>query len=541
MAHLQQLSRQSVSCNASSPVVIHKRSPCRASINRLKAQAVFSACSSSSVRPHHLAQSTACTSSRQRRGDSFTVHVSSAASDSNLNPQLAPTSFSSSSAFIPSDASSAIALSPAPARSSGMLKSNQNQPSGPGTERVGVLLLNLGGPDRLSDIQPFLYNLFADPDIIRLPPAARFLQKPLATLISTLRAPKSAEGYRAIGGGSPLRRITEEQGDALALSMMAKGQAANVYVAMRYWHPYTEEAIELIKADGINRLVILPLYPQFSISTSGSSLRLLETILKEDSALSQMQHTVIPSWYQRKGYVCAMADLINIELAKFKDRESVEIFFSAHGVPKSYVEQAGDPYKEEMEECVALIMKELQARSCTNHHTLAYQSRVGPVEWLTPYTDVSIRELGASGVNSLLAVPISFVSEHIETLEEIDMEYRELAQESGIANWGRVPALNTNSAFIDDLADAVIEALPYVGRVAGPADSLVPIGELDALLQAYDRERSALPSPVVMWEVGWTKSAETWNGRIAMVAILMIVILECATGQSVVRDWLRLD
>lgn len=237
---------------------------------------------------------------------------------------MAPPYFSSSSAFIPStsDTSSAIALSPAPARSSGKFIDNK-RPSGPGTERVGVLLLNLGGPDKLSDIQPFLYNLFADPDIIRLPPAARFLQKPLAAFISTLRAPKSAEGYRAIGGGSPLRRITEEQGDALAMSMQAKGQDANVYVAMRYWHPYTEEAIELIKADGITRLVILPLYPQFSISTSGSSLRLLETILKEDVALSSLQHTVIPSWYQRKGYVSAMADLINIELGKFKDRESV--------------------------------------------------------------------------------------------------------------------------------------------------------------------------------------------------------------------------
>jgi ferrochelatase len=177
-------------------------------------------------------------------------------------------------------------------------------------DRVGILLLNLGGPETLDDVKPFLYNLFADPDIIRLPPAAQFLQPLLASLISTIRAPKSAEGYQAIGGGSPLRRITDEQAQALAAALEAKGQPASVYVGMRYWHPYTEEALELIKRDGVTRLVILPLYPQFSISTSGSSLRLLESLFKSDTSLKSLRHTVIPSWYQRRGYVNAMADLI---------------------------------------------------------------------------------------------------------------------------------------------------------------------------------------------------------------------------------------
>ncbi|PNW81027.1 hypothetical protein CHLRE_07g339750v5 [Chlamydomonas reinhardtii] len=408
--------------------------------------------------------------------------------------------------------------------------------AGPAVDKVGVLLLNLGGPEKLDDVKPFLYNLFADPEIIRLPAAAQFLQPLLATIISTLRAPKSAEGYEAIGGGSPLRRITDEQAEALAESLRAKGQPANVYVGMRYWHPYTEEALEHIKADGVTRLVILPLYPQFSISTSGSSLRLLESLFKSDIALKSLRHTVIPSWYQRRGYVSAMADLIVEELKKFRDVPSVELFFSAHGVPKSYVEEAGDPYKEEMEECVRLITDEVKRRGFANTHTLAYQSRVGPAEWLKPYTDESIKELGKRGVKSLLAVPISFVSEHIETLEEIDMEYRELAEESGIRNWGRVPALNTNAAFIDDLADAVMEALPYVGCLAGPTDSLVPLGDLEMLLQAYDRERRTLPSPVVMWEWGWTKSAETWNGRIAMIAIIIILALEAASGQSILKN-----
>ncbi|KAG7984574.1 hypothetical protein I3843_04G167800 [Carya illinoinensis] len=335
-----------------------------------------------------------------------------------------------------------------------------------GDDKIGVLLLNLGGPETLEDVQPFLFNLFADPDIIRLPRLFRFLQKPLAQFISVLRAPKSKEGYASIGGGSPLRRITDAQAEELRNFLWEKNVPADVYVGMRYWHPFTEEAIEQIKRDGITKLVVLPLYPQFSISTSGSSLRLLESIFREDEYLVNMQHTVIPSWYQRKGYIKAMADLIERELRNFDFPEQVMIFFSAHGVPLAYVEEAGDPYKAEMEECVDLIMEELEKRKITNACTLAYQSRVGPVEWLKPYTDETIIELGQKGVKSLLAVPISFVSEHIETLEEIDVEYKELALKSGIKTWGRVPALGCEPTFISDLADAVIESLPYVGAMA---------------------------------------------------------------------------
>ena len=231
-----------------------------------------------------------------------------------------------------------------------------------------------------------------------------------------------------------------------------------------------------------------------------------------------------------------MADMILAELNLFDSPEDIEIFFSAHGVPKSYVSQIGDPYKEEMEECVSLIMAELQKRHVTNHHTLAYQSRVGPVEWLKPYTDDSIRELGRKGTSGMLAVPISFVSEHIETLEEIDMEYKELALASGIAQWRRVPALNTNPAFIEDLADAVLEALPYVGSMIGHSDSLVPIGEVDALLDVFDRDRPTLPSPTGMWKWGFTASAEIWNGRIAMVAVLVILMLETMTGRGILSN-----
>ncbi|KDP34118.1 hypothetical protein JCGZ_07689 [Jatropha curcas] len=333
-------------------------------------------------------------------------------------------------------------------------------------DKVGVLLLNLGGPETLHDVQPFLFNLFADPDIIRLPRLFQFLQRPLAQLISVLRAPKSKEGYAAIGGGSPLRKITDEQAHAIKMALEAKGMSAIVYVGMRYWYPFTEEAIHQIKRDRITRLVVLPLYPQFSISTTGSSLRVLQNIFREDAYLSRLPVSIIQSWYQREGYIKSMADLIGKELEQFPKPEEVMIFFSAHGVPVSYIVDAGDPYKDQMEECIYLIMKELKARGFSNDHTLAYQSRVGPVQWLKPYTDEVLVELGQKGVKSLLAVPVSFVSEHIETLEEIDMEYKHLALESGVENWGRVPALGCTSSFITDLADAVVEALPSAKAIS---------------------------------------------------------------------------
>ncbi|KAL4359003.1 hypothetical protein AHAS_Ahas08G0033900 [Arachis hypogaea] len=344
-------------------------------------------------------------------------------------------------------------------------------PSHIAEEKVGVLLLNLGGPETLNDVQPFLFNLFADPDIIRLPRLFQFLQRPLAKLISVLRAPKSKEGYAAIGGGSPLRKITDDQALALKDALDAKGLSSNVYIGMRYWYPFTEEAVHQIKRDGITRLVVLPLYPQFSISTTGSSIRVLQHMFREDASLSKLPVSIINSWYQRQGYIKSMADLIEKELQSFSEPKEAMIFFSAHGVPVSYVEDAGDPYRDQMEECIYLIMQELKARGINNEHTLAYQSRVGPVQWLKPYTDETLVELGQKDTvesceialskrHSSSSLYLSFVSEHIETLEEIDMEYRELALESGIKNWARVPALGLTPSFITDLADAVIEALP---------------------------------------------------------------------------------
>jgi ferrochelatase len=377
--------------------------------------------------------------------------------------------------------------------------------------RVGVLLLNLGGPDQLDDVRPFLFNLFSDPEIIRLP--FPWMQKPLAWMISTSRASKSKENYKQIGGGSPLRRITEEQAQALQAQLQQMGQDAQVYIGMRYWYPFTEEAIARLKRDGVEELVILPLYPQFSISTSGSSFRLLERIWSEDASLQRIDHTVIPSWYKRTGYLQAMANLIAQQLDQSSNPDEVHIFFSAHGVPVSYVEEAGDPYQREIEECTELIMKTLNR---PNAYTLAYQSRVGPVEWLKPYTEDAIADLAEQGIKNLLVVPISFVSEHIETLQEIDIEYREIAEEAGIHHFHRVPALNTHPVFIQALADMVVDALK------SPRLRLADVVQPRENVKLYPQER---------WEWGMTTTAEVWNGRLAMIGFLAL-LLELISGHG---------
>ena len=377
--------------------------------------------------------------------------------------------------------------------------------------RVGVVLLNLGGPERIQDVGPFLYNLFADPEIIRLPIPQ--LQKPLAWLISTLRSGKSQEAYRSIGGGSPLRRITDQQARELQSLLRQRQVNATTYVAMRYWHPFTESAVADIKADDIDQVVVLPLYPHFSISTSGSSFRELQRLRQGDEHFAKLPLRAIRSWHDHPGYIKAMAQLIAKEIEACVDPGTAHVFFSAHGVPKSYVEEVGDPYQKEIERCAELIMEQLGRE---NPWTLAYQSRVGPVEWLQPYTEEALEELGAEGVKELVVVPISFVSEHIETLEEIDIEYREIATEAGVSNFRRVPALDTDPTFIESLADLVQESL------AGPEVDLNQAAELPARTKLYPQEK---------WEWGWNNSSEVWNGRLAMLGFSAF-LLELVSGQG---------
>jgi len=379
--------------------------------------------------------------------------------------------------------------------------------------RVGVLLLNLGGPDTLDDVRPFLYNLFSDPEIIRLP--LRQLQGPLAWLISSLRVRQSRENYRQIGGGSPLRRITDEQASQLEAALRDRGRDATVYVGMRYWHPFTEEAAMQIKRDQPEKLAIVPLYPQFSISTSGSSFRLLERIWNEEPKLQGIDYTVVPSWYDQPKYLQAMADSIARELEHFSEPDRVHLFFSAHGVPVSYVEEAGDPYQREIVGCTRAILNTLNR---PNEHTLAYQSRVGPVEWLRPYTEEALQELGDRGVKDILVVPISFVSEHIETLQEIDIEYRELAEDAGIEHFRRVPALDTHPLFIESLTEIVETAFD------SPARHFSEVTPLKKNTKMYPQERA--------W--GMTSTAEVWNGRLAMLGFLALAI-ELISGNGLLH------
>ncbi len=381
--------------------------------------------------------------------------------------------------------------------------------------RVGVLLMNLGGPERIKDVGPFLYNLFSDPEIIRLP--IPIFQKPLAWFISTIRSSKSQKAYEAIGGGSPLRRITEQQARELQSELRTRGIDATSYVAMRYWHPFTESAVEDLKADNIDEVVVLPLYPHFSISTSGSSFRELRRLIEKDDAFQKISIKCIRSWFDNDGYVQSLAGLIEEEIKACVLPEKAHICFTAHGVPKSYVEEAGDPYRDEIQNCSLLIIDKVErSLGFSNSYTLSYQSRVGPEEWLQPYTEDVLEELGGKGVKELVVVPISFVSEHIETLQEIDIEYKDIAIENGIENFRRVKALDTNPIFIKGLADLVITCLQ------SSEISLDVASKLPEKVKLYPQEK---------WQWGWNNSAEVWNGRVAMF-VFVVCFLELVIGNG---------
>jgi ferrochelatase len=317
-------------------------------------------------------------------------------------------------------------------------------------ERIGVLLLNLGGPESLEDVRPFLFNLFSDPDIIRLP--FPILQKPLAWLISTGRSRKSRSYYSQIGGGSPLKQITSDQARALESELQTRGITARVYVGMRYWSPFIEEALDRIQRDEISRLVVMPLYPQFSISTTGSSLNRINQLFAADSQ-KPARVTTIKSWQTEPLYISSLARTIAEELELFPnpDRRATHVLFSAHSVPVSYIEQ-GDPYLDHTRETVKAVIDHLGQELS---HSLSFQSKVGPVKWLEPSTDSEVRRLAADGVKQLLLVPVSFVSEHIETLYELDILYRNVAQEVGLPNYRRAPALNCRAEFIEALAGII--------------------------------------------------------------------------------------
>ncbi len=319
----------------------------------------------------------------------------------------------------------------------------------------GVILFNLGGPETLDDVRPFLYNLFADPDIIRI--QNDHLRKTLAWLIAATRQRKSRDLYRQIGGGSPLRRITEAQAEALRTRLEMRGIPCRVYVGMRCWKPSIDDAAALMRRDGVTRLVALPLFPQFSFTTTGSCFNYFRYVIQKSGLDSGMKVSYVDAWYQEPQYLEAMADLIREAIGRFaeKDPTKIQLLYSAHSIPARYVEDEGDPYLEQTKKSISSINDRL---GHVFPSILAFQSKVGPVKWLGPPTNEIIRQLGRSGARNILAVPISFVSDHIETLQEIDILYKNLAVKSGISEFHRAASLNLHPRFIEALADIAARA-----------------------------------------------------------------------------------
>jgi ferrochelatase len=319
--------------------------------------------------------------------------------------------------------------------------------------KIGVLLFNLGGPERLEDVRPFLYKLFSDPEIIRV----KFtpLRKLIAFSIATLRHRKSEGYYRQIGGGSPLRRMTEEQSNALQAELKRRGHDVQSFVGMCTWRPFFSDTLPLIEKSGVQRLVILPLFPQFSVTTTGSGFNLLRGLIEKNAKVKALDTRWIRSWQDHPLYIEAFAAFIQRELAKFSKPDGVHLLFSAHSIPESYVKQ-GDPYLDQTKQSVERIMDKLGRK---NPYQLSFQSKIGPVKWLEPFTNDVIVDFGKRGIHDVLVIPISFVSEHIETLYELDILYKHVAQDAGVKNFRRVPALNSDPAFIAALADIVEGAL----------------------------------------------------------------------------------
>jgi ferrochelatase len=317
------------------------------------------------------------------------------------------------------------------------------------TRRIGVVLFQLGGPDTLEAIEPFLFNLFCDPDIIDFP-FARIGRKPLAKLISSTRARKVQHHYATIGGGSPIRRFTEQQARALQLKLTGAGVDARCFVAMRYWHPFTAQAVEHLRDAQCDLVVLLPLYPHYSSTTTGSSLNEWQRHFREDIPV----HCVEP-FYRHELYLQALVEKIDEALARFRDPERPEIVFSAHSVPLAVIEK-GDPYQRQIEETVELLMRH---GGWANRHRLCYQSKVGASKWLQPSLHQSLRNLAAEKVREVCIVPISFVSDHVETLGEIDHEAREEAAKLGIGQFEMTSGLSDSPTFIAALADLVGTAI----------------------------------------------------------------------------------
>lgn len=309
--------------------------------------------------------------------------------------------------------------------------------------KIAVVIYNLGGPDSPEAVRPFLKNLFSDPMILRVPALARWC---LARFISWRRAPVAQEIYAHIGGRSPILAETEKQRDALQAVL---GDDYRVFVSMRYWHPFAEETARNVAAWGPDRIILLPLYPQFSTTTTES---FTQAWYPAAAAVGISAPTAeICCWPEADGFIDAVARGTDAAIANLPPDIPYRILFSAHGLPKKIVE-SGDPYASHVERTSAAALARLAKPGAD--HVVCYQSRVGPMEWLQPYTEDEINKAGAEGI-ALVVVPVAFVSEHSETLVELDIEYAELAQEAGVPHYVRAPTVNADSAFIETLAGIV--------------------------------------------------------------------------------------
>lgn len=318
-------------------------------------------------------------------------------------------------------------------------------------DRTAIILFQLGGPDSINSVEEFLYNLFSDPDIFDFPFAFLF-RKPLARLIASKRARHVAHQYITIGGKSPILELTREQ--ALALENSLKDELnAKVFVAMRYFHPNIESVVKTLSSSNFQNIILLPLYPHYSKTTTGSCLNEWEKQCKKYK-FNPRKEILIDNFHDNPLYVESLVDQIESTLKKFQVNQSeIDIIFSAHGVPENLILK-GDPYKQQIEKTVELVM---QKGLWNIPHILCYQSKVGPLKWIGPSLIDTVTQLANEGRKYLLIVPISFVSEHLETLYEINIQVRQIAQELGVKKYEMMPALNTHPKFIQALEQLVVD------------------------------------------------------------------------------------
>ncbi len=317
--------------------------------------------------------------------------------------------------------------------------------------RKAIILFNLGGPDKIENVEPFLFNLFNDPAILNLPTILRY---PLAKLISNRRAPVAKKIYEELGGSSPILKLTKEQSNALEkkLNQTQTEDEYKCFIVMRCWHPRAKEVIKDVQLYDPNEIILMPLYPQYSAATSGSSIKEWKDVCKKNNY--NIKTSSICCYPTDQNFINAHTKEIII---KIKDLKNFKLIFSAHGLPEKNIKN-GDPYQWQVEQSVKAIVKNLNDKNLD--WVLSYQSRVGPLKWIGPSTEDIIIENSKIGKHIVL-VPIAFVSEHSETLVELDIEYKEIADANGCKNYTRVSALGTNEDFINTMSELIIKKSEY--------------------------------------------------------------------------------